>query len=141
MASVIPEPTTLTLLGLGRMTKWSIVYDVKNLKVYIKVFETPALVGERKIFLKEPGIAGIKVIEMAGFDFAGLRSAKVIDLESDKDCVMNEYFIDYTTALNRESIAKAFGFLQAIGKLTQVSEQDLDALARYPESFKYAEAQ
>ena len=33
--------------GLG--TKWSIVYDITNMKIYFKVFETPTIVGEKKI--------------------------------------------------------------------------------------------
>jgi hypothetical protein len=52
--------------------------------IKVKVFETPILLGEGKIYLMEAGVAGIKVIEVAGFEFDGLKSAKIFNLESDR---------------------------------------------------------
>ncbi len=48
--------------GVG--TKWSIVYDVTNMRIYFKIFETPTIVGEQKIFMKQPGQAEMKFINL-----------------------------------------------------------------------------
>ena len=49
--------------GLG--TKWSIVYDVTNMKIYFMIFETPTIVGEQKIFMKQPGQAEMKFVDFS----------------------------------------------------------------------------
>jgi hypothetical protein len=127
---------TLSAVSQGVGTKWSIVYDVQNLRVHVKVFETPTLVGDRVIFLKKPGETKIKIVDIKGFDFNCLKPAKLIDLESSGEGVVNDRFKDYTTALNKESIAKAFKFLAKMKVFPPMPDETVDGLARYPESFR-----
>jgi hypothetical protein len=131
---------TLNAVNQGLFTKWSIVYDVRNLRVHLKVFETPTLVDGRIIFRKKPGEAKIKIVDLKGFDFSCLKPARLIDLESNDEGVVNDRFKDYTTALNKESIAKAFAFLAKRKVLSPMTEETVDGLAKYPETFHCREA-
>lgn len=45
---------TLNTVSQVLFTKWSIVYDGTNMRIYFKVFETPTIDGEKKIFIKQP---------------------------------------------------------------------------------------
>jgi choloylglycine hydrolase len=119
--------------GVG--TKWSIVYDIKNLKVYFKVFETPTLIDNQKIFLKEEGSAKIKIVDLKEFDFNCSSSPFVIDLEIDKEGLLNSYFTEYTTDINKKIIFKTFNYFKQFGFLNEISEKELNYLAEYPESF------
>lgn len=40
----------LSSVSQGIGTKWSIVYDVANMRIYLKIFETPTIVGEQRSF-------------------------------------------------------------------------------------------
>jgi len=126
---------TLNAVSQGLFTKWSIVYDVRNLLVHVKVFETPTLEDERMIFFKKPGEATIKTVDLKGFDFGCPKPARLIDLESSDAGVVNGRFQEYTTALNKQFIAKAFTFLAKRKVFPPMSAETVDGLARYPESF------
>ena len=120
--------------GVG--TKWSIVYDITNMRIYFKIFETPTIVGPQKIFLKEPGVAILKIVDFHGFDFSCSAVGKVLDLDLNKEGVVNQYFRDYSTSINKEFIVKAFTFFKSWGINIQLNDEGIDYLARYPESFK-----
>jgi choloylglycine hydrolase len=120
--------------GVG--TKWSIVYDITNMRIYFKIFETPTIVGPQKIFLKEPGMAILKIVDFNGFDFSCSAVGKVLDLDLNKEGVVNQYFRDYSISINKEFIAKAFTFFKSWGVNIQVNDEAMDYLAKYPESFK-----
>ena len=49
---------------------------------------------------------------------------------------MNQYFIPYSTDINKEFIEKAFTFYKGWGLNIDLKEDDLNALAKYPETFK-----
>ncbi|MGE5498845.1 MAG: linear amide C-N hydrolase [Syntrophothermus sp.] len=121
--------------GIG--TKWSIVYDITEMKVYIKVFETPVIAGPNKIFRKTPGESAIKEIEFGNFRFDCGQPCRVLDLETEKDGIVNQYFENYTTEVNKKFIVKAFTFYKGWWETENgLTEEEMDYLAKYPESFK-----
>jgi Linear amide C-N hydrolases, choloylglycine hydrolase family len=120
----------------GLFTKWSIVYDIRHRTVYVKVFETPTIVGEQKIFRKKPGEATTKVVELGGFDFACSRTGKVLDLDSEITGKANSHFADYSTEVNRDLVFRTFTFFRQWGIPVDLTDEDLTGLARYPESFR-----
>jgi hypothetical protein len=118
-------------------TKWSIVYDISNRRIYFKVFETPIIDGENKIFTKQPPYDPLtKVVEFNGLDFACSDTAKVLDLDCNHEEVVNRYFVNYSTGINKQFITKAFTFYRGWGLNIELKEEELDYLAKYPETFK-----
>jgi hypothetical protein len=118
-------------------TKWSIVYDIPGMRIYFKVFETPTIVGENKIFMKQPPYdPPTKWVEFKGLDFNCSDMAKVLDLDGDRDQSMNRYFVNYSTDINMEFIAKAFNFYKGWGLNIELKEEEMDSLAKYPETFE-----
>lgn len=128
----------LHAVSQGLATKWSIVYDITNMKIYFKVFETPTIIGERKIFLKQPGEALTKVVDFKGMDFNCSAAAKVLDLDFNHEGLVNQYFMNYSTSINKEYSSKAFTFFKNWGIPIELKEEELEYLAKYPESFKCA---
>ncbi|MBP1631472.1 MAG: hypothetical protein H6Q15_2365, partial [Bacteroidetes bacterium] len=86
--------------GVG--TKWSIVYDITNMKIYFKIFETPAIVGEQKIFMKQPGQAEMKFVDFKHFDFNCSKNVKVLNLNENSSGAVDNQFINYSTEINKE---------------------------------------
>jgi penicillin V acylase-like amidase (Ntn superfamily) len=125
----------LKSVAQGPSTKWSIVYDIKNMKIYFKVFETPTLVKDQIIFLKEKEIVKTKVIDLSQIDFSCSSPSLLIDLESDNTGLINNLLEEYSTEINKKYILKAFDYFERLGVPIQVSDEDLNYLAKYPESF------
>lgn len=120
--------------GIG--TKWSIVYDITEMKIYAKVFETPVIEGPNKIFRRTPGVASTKIIDFKEFSFDCRRPCRVLDLETEKEGLVNQYFEDYTTEVNKKFIVKAFTFYKGWWETENgLKEEEMDYLARYPDSF------
>ena len=129
---------SLNMVSQGLFTKWSIVYDITNMQIYFKIYETPTIAGENKIFLKQPPYdPTVKMVYLSGFDFSGTSEARVLDLNDHNEYVVNPYFEKYSTAINKEFIAKAFSFYKGWGLPINLSNEEIDALSRYPESFRY----
>jgi len=125
----------LNVVSQGLFTKWSIVYDITDLKIYFKVYETPTIAGEQKIFTRTPGEAKLKVVDINSLDFSCAHAGKALDLDYDGEGVMNANMVDFTTALNHSFIVKAFTFFTGWGIPMSVSDTDMQNLAAYPESF------
>ena len=118
-------------------TKWSIVYDVRSIRVYFKVFETPTIVGEKKIFLKQPPYdPATKIVDLKEMDFNCAGGAKVFDLNDERDKNVDAYFMSCTTDINKEFITKAFDFYKGWGLNIELKPEEIDYLAKYPESFR-----
>jgi len=100
----------LKSVSQGLFTKWSIVYDVSNMRIYFKVFETPMIVGEQKIFMKQPGQAEMKYVDFKSFDFDCDKVPKGLNLNDNFSGAVNSQFIDYTTEMNKEYINQTFKF-------------------------------
>ena len=121
----------------GLATKWSIVYDITDMKIYFKIFETPTIVGENKIFTKQPPYdPATKIVEIKGMDFNCSAPMKVLDLNCNLEGRANQYFVNYSTAINKEFIAKAFTFFKGWGIPIEVNEHQLNYMAKYPELFR-----
>jgi len=119
--------------GVG--TKWSIVYDITNMKIYFKIFETPVIVGEQKIFMKQPGQAELKFINFKNFDFNCSKNVKVFNLNKNSSGAVDNQFINYSTEINKEYITEAFTFFKDWGFNLNIGSEQIDYLAKYPESF------
>lgn len=120
----------------GHNTKWSIVYDIKNLKIYFKIFETPTLTKTQIVYLKKEGFAKIKVVDLNEIDFSNSSPCQVMNLELDKKGLVNSYFQKYTTSINKKYISKAFDYFWRLGVPIHISDKELNYLTKYPESFK-----
>jgi hypothetical protein len=44
--------------------------------------------------------------------------------------------VDYSTAINRDFIGRAFAFFKGWGVPISLKDEDMDNLAKYPDSFK-----
>jgi hypothetical protein len=107
------------------------------MRIYFKVFETPTIIGENKIFTKQPPYDPItKAVDFKGMDFNCSGVVKVFDINSNHDNDVNQYFIPYSTEINKEFINKAFTFYKGWGLPIELKEDDLNSLAKYPETFK-----
>jgi hypothetical protein len=135
-STIKPAFDLLGAVSQGLGTKWSIVYDLTNMRIYFKVFETPTIIGEQKIFLKQPGIADIKFIAFKDLDFSCNKKPKALDLNIDKSGNMSPHFVEYSSNINRDFISKAFTFFKGWGTNINITEGEIDFLSKYPESFK-----
>jgi hypothetical protein len=128
---------TLKSVSQGIFTKWSIVYDITNMKIYFKIYETPIIDGEKKIFLKQPPYdPGTKIVDFKGLDFNCSEGAKILDLNCNYTDVVNQYLENYSTSINKEFISKAFAFYKGWGLNIEIKDEVIEYLAKYPESFK-----
>lgn len=126
----------LKSVAQGHFTKWSIVYDIKNLIVHFKVFESPTLTETQITYLKKEGVAKTKMVDLKKVDFTCSSPCLVMDLELDKEGLVNSYFQLYTTNTNKKYISKAFDYFWRLGIPIKVSDEELNYLAKYPESFQ-----
>lgn len=128
--------TILKSVAQGHFTKWSIVYDIQKLKVYFKVFESPTLTNTQIEYLKDEGFAKTKIVDLNKIDFSCSSPCLIMDLELDQEGLVNSYFQEYSTNINKEFISKAFDYFWRLGVPIQISDGELISLAKYPESFK-----
>jgi choloylglycine hydrolase len=107
---------TLAAVASGR-TQWRIVYDNKNMVVY---FRTRA---NHKI----------RHINVSKFDFFPATPVKILDVNADLSGEVTENFSDYTYNANRDLIGRAY---RKTSFLSQIPDERLDAIARFPERFE-----
>jgi choloylglycine hydrolase len=98
----------------GDKTKWSIVYDIKNLQVF---FQTSSNPKTRSIDLKKA-------------DFSCKTPVRTIDIDAGSGEI-SDRFQDYTVQANRKLIADAFGKTDF---LKNIPAKTIDAIAAYPDS-------
>ncbi len=94
-------------------TRWRIVYDNKNMMVH---FSTKS--NEK-----------IRRIDVSKFDFSLATIVKMLDANADLSRDVTRKFTDYNYGANRDMIGRAYA---AYG----ISDDLLDALAFFPETFK-----
>jgi hypothetical protein len=126
----------LKSVAQGHFTKWSIVYDIQNLKVFFKVFESPTLTKTQILYLKDEGVAKTKIVDAKKMDFSCSSPCLVMDLELDQEGLVQSYFQKYTTSINKDYISKAFDYFWRLGVPIHISNEELNSLAKYPESFR-----
>lgn len=96
-------------------TKWSIVYDVKNLRVYFRTFTNDR----------------IRHVDLQSFDFACQAPVKVLDIDVDESGDVTHLFQIYTQQMNLDLIRHSF---QETYFLRDIPDDVLEELSRYPES-------
>lgn len=109
----------LKKVSLGDRTKWSIVYDIKNRKIFLNTYSNPK----------------IRTIDIKKMDFSCRTPLKMIDISTGSGDITNS-FTDYTSQANRRVIGEAFKKTEF---LKNVPAQALDARAAYPDSAKCEE--
>lgn len=98
-------------------TQWSIVYDIRNLKIYFRTKESDK----------------IKNIEFEKTDFTCGTGTKAFDVNSDVEGSINTTLLDYSSSLNYDLIKYSFSNTDF---LKGTSEETIKSLSVYPESFK-----
>lgn len=106
----------------GSFTRWSIVYDGANMRVYFRTYASPA----------------IKYIDVAGLNFECGSRALALDIDTSEAGKVNERMAGYTAEMNREVILNAFEDFRKHDFLDE-SESDLIDLSEYPDSFECVE--
>lgn len=105
----------LVNVAQGDYTKWSIVYDIANLRVYFRTFANPQ----------------IRYFDINAFDFSCKTPVKMLDINAEGSGDVTSNFIKYTQQLNRNLIGNAYGKTDF---LADVPDTVLDQIAGYPES-------
>jgi choloylglycine hydrolase len=102
----------------GQATQLSIVYDIKNLRIYFRTLANQ----------------NIRYINLKSFDFTCKTPVKVLDVQTDLSGDVTKNFIDYTQQINRKLIENTFRKAYLIPALSGMPEKALDAISRYPET-------
>ncbi len=110
----------LSSVSSGMYTKWSIVYDIPNLRIYFRTFANQQ----------------IRHLDLASFDFSGSTPAKMLDINARLSGDVARDFIDYTSGANRDLI---FNVFHRVEFLKAIPDEQLEALAQYPETTRYIE--
>ena len=97
-------------------TRWSIVYDQKNLRIHFRTYGNPE----------------IRVINLDAFDFSCATPVKIFDVTANFSGEISGKFVDYTWKKNRDLIENTFTKTVFFPKL---SDEQLDTLSKYPEMF------
>jgi len=90
-------------------TQWSIAYDIKILRIYFHTLENEK----------------IRYIDLSSFDFSCRTPVKVLDINEDLSGDISNNFVDYSYEMNRDLIENNY---------PDMSDEDIDALANYPET-------
>jgi choloylglycine hydrolase len=76
---------TLAAARQGNATKWTIVYDLKNLEIHYKTDRCSA----------------VRTVQLAGLDFTAQTPIRMISINTVHTGVLNPYFVEYDTDANR----------------------------------------
>lgn len=97
----------------GDQTKWSIVYDIKNMKIYFKTYDNSKL----------------KNIDIGSVDFNCTTPVKAADINIDIEGNINDAMTEYTYEMNRKLIEDSYN---GVDFLKGVSSEEKDITAKYP---------
>jgi penicillin V acylase-like amidase (Ntn superfamily) len=107
---------TLAAVASAR-TQWRIVYDNKDMRVH---FRTKANYE-------------LRYMNFSDFDFSPETPVKILDINADFSGDVTGQFSDYTYKANRNLISLSY---RQTSFLSQIPDERLDAIARFPENFK-----
>jgi len=99
----------------GRATKWSIIYDIKNMKVYFKTLDN----------------SNIKTIEFAGLDFSCSDPVEMIDVNIDAEGDIVPMMKEYNIQINRDLIENSYNGVEFT---KNIPGEERDKAASYPET-------
>jgi penicillin V acylase-like amidase (Ntn superfamily) len=98
----------------GDFTKWSIVYDIRNMKVFYRTGDNPV----------------VRNLEFSGLDFNCNTPVKMIDINSYDKGNVNAELTEYSPRTNRELIENSYSNVDFLKKVTSESK---DKASKYPE--------
>ena len=102
------------------VTEWSIVYDLKNLRINFRTFENQKN----------------RYVDLSAFDFACRTPVLVLNIQQDLSGNVSGNFIEYTQQINRNLIGNSF---KQHPNWSNVPIEALDRVSQYPESFVCSE--
>jgi len=102
-------------------TKWSIVYDRSNMRIYFKTAENQK----------------IRFVNFSDFDFSCASQTKIVDLAGDWQGNIASRFVNYTTESNRTLVFTSY---RKVPFLSGTPETDLNQLAHHGEAGRCAAA-
>jgi penicillin V acylase-like amidase (Ntn superfamily) len=106
---------TLTAVRQGDATKWSIVYDLKNLEIHYKT--------ER--------CQETRTVQLKGFDFSSQTPVRMVSVNTPHTGVLNPYFADYDADQNKWLI---YYCVRHTPMFAPLPDALLELLAHYPET-------
>ena len=95
--------------GKFSATQWSIAYDIKILRIYFHTLENEQ----------------IRYVDLSSLDFSCKTPVRILDINEDLSGDISNNFVDYSYEMNRDLIEKNY---------PDMSDEDIDALANYPET-------
>jgi choloylglycine hydrolase len=107
----------LSKVSQGDYTKWSIVYDP----------------GDKKIWFKTEKFPEVKTFSFSSFDFSCTAAAKMIDMNSAGQGDISKYFTDYSKDANRVILQKT---IRQSSTQIHISSREKEALMAYPLSIR-----
>lgn len=104
----------LNNVSQGEYTKWSIIYDIKNLKVYFKTSDNQ----------------NIKNIDLSLLEFSCSSPVKMFNMNSALSGNINLSMVEYTYEANRNLIEDSYN---GVDFLKNESKEERDMAAEYPQ--------
>jgi hypothetical protein len=104
----------LNSVAQGGLTQWSIVYDIKNMKIYFRTFDRPEL----------------KNLDMKIVDYSCKSPVMFVDINFPYGGNVNSVMLFYNYRANRRLIESSY---DSVDFLRGVSAREKNLLARYPE--------
>ncbi|MBN2363357.1 linear amide C-N hydrolase [candidate division WOR-3 bacterium] len=104
----------------GDFSKWSIVYDLENMKVHFFTSQSEE----------------IKSIDLKELDFSATTPVLIMDINETSEGEVNEKFSKYTIEANRALIETAY---RSTPFLKDTPSEILDLISEYPETTKETE--
>ncbi len=105
----------LSNVSQGIQTKWRIVYDLNNFRVYFMTYSNP----QRRFF------------DFQSFDLSCKKPIKILDINANFKGDVTRLFINYTRQLNYDLIRNSF---KKTTINNEIPEEAFKRLARYPDS-------
>ncbi len=106
----------LRSVGPSGWTKWSLVFDIKNLRFYFRTSTND----------------NIRYVDFRSFIFACNNPVKIFDLNNQFSGDVQCHFIDYDSNINRASIINIFKIIEPY--FGSVSDWVKETMATYPET-------
>ena len=104
----------------GQYTGWSIVYDIPNMMVYFKTYENRS----------------IRIVDLNEFDFTNSTLSKALHITDDLQGNVTDYFVEYSTEINRQMVMSVLDIFVKAGFIGKVSGIEMELLVNFPNRFK-----
>ncbi|HKZ65403.1 MAG TPA: linear amide C-N hydrolase, partial [Chitinophagaceae bacterium] len=105
----------LNKVSQGDYTKWSIVYDI----------------SDKKIYFKTEKFQQVKSVSFASFNFSCNTVSKVLDMNRPEQGNMSIYFTDYSTNTNNLILEKT---IKQSSSQIEISQEEKKVIKAYPDA-------